>query len=350
MAPLGAGVQGTRSAHDSNDQDSGTPNSEGGAEAPEVRLPAVDGRRPPNQGARSVKTVNAQSESTSHSSFASRASSPLSSLRGSRTLLSSSGQSTVRDSLPFSYLDTHYTSSVSPRLNQQRISDEESESPVYKNNFFPGQASIHQCASLTGTLPRSSKFHGERAPRNKITVAAKLELKQEEATKQPAGQRDKEEYQRSGAGPPMNPSTPRQSKHITKITTPLTDEKPAVKLPQQHQMSSPNMKPVERPNQGHSQSALDYRRDSTLLQSLHRPSNASCFASSQAEWKTWQELTVKISDLPVSATTRDLWRCFSGEGTITMIEFYENQRGQREGRASIRFRYASGSSYRIGSR
>ena len=62
--------------------------------------------------------------------------------------------------------------------------------------------------------------------------------------------------------------------------------------------------------------------------------------SIQAEWTSWQELSVKISDLPPSTTTRDLWRCFNGQGTITMIEIYENQGGQRDGKATVRFRYA----------
>ena len=58
------------------------------------------------------------------------------------------------------------------------------------------------------------------------------------------------------------------------------------------------------------------------------------------DWTKWVELGLKISGLPSSTTTRDLYRCFSKEGNIVLIELYENTRSEREGTACVRFRYA----------
>lgn len=58
------------------------------------------------------------------------------------------------------------------------------------------------------------------------------------------------------------------------------------------------------------------------------------------DWTKWVELGLKISGLPPSTTTRDLYRCFSKEGNIVLIELYENTRSEREGTACVRFRYA----------
>ena len=58
------------------------------------------------------------------------------------------------------------------------------------------------------------------------------------------------------------------------------------------------------------------------------------------DWTKWVELGLKISGLPPSTTTRDLYRWFSKEGNIVFIELYENTRSQREGTACVRFRYA----------
>ena len=60
----------------------------------------------------------------------------------------------------------------------------------------------------------------------------------------------------------------------------------------------------------------------------------------QDDWTKWVELGLKISGLPPSTTTRDLYRCFSQEGNVVLIELYENTRSEREGTACVRFRYA----------
>lgn len=58
------------------------------------------------------------------------------------------------------------------------------------------------------------------------------------------------------------------------------------------------------------------------------------------DWTKWVELGIRISGLPPSATTRDLYRCFSKEGNIVLVELYENTRNERQGTACVRFRYA----------
>ena len=65
------------------------------------------------------------------------------------------------------------------------------------------------------------------------------------------------------------------------------------------------------------------------------------------DWTKWVELGLRISGLPPSATTRDLYRCFSEEGNIVLIELYENTRNERQGTACVRFRYAFSCSFTL---
>ena len=55
------------------------------------------------------------------------------------------------------------------------------------------------------------------------------------------------------------------------------------------------------------------------------------------DWTHWVELSVRLFGLPTNVTTRDLWRCFSKEGSIATIEIYEDNGGNRDGKARIRF-------------
>jgi RNA-dependent RNA polymerase len=49
------------------------------------------------------------------------------------------------------------------------------------------------------------------------------------------------------------------------------------------------------------------------------------------------ELTIRLSGLYPATTTYDIWRNFSGSGTIVFIELFENRFGVRDGHAKIRF-------------
>lgn len=59
------------------------------------------------------------------------------------------------------------------------------------------------------------------------------------------------------------------------------------------------------------------------------------------DWTTWNELRIKVYGLSPNVSTRDLWKAFSKEGSIAAIEIFEDSNGNREGKATIRFRYVS---------
>ncbi|OBT73729.1 hypothetical protein VF21_07167 [Pseudogymnoascus sp. 05NY08] len=54
-------------------------------------------------------------------------------------------------------------------------------------------------------------------------------------------------------------------------------------------------------------------------------------------WQKWTELTVRVSQLPPTVTTWDLFKRFEREGSIAFIELHENSRGVRQDSARIRF-------------
>lgn len=56
------------------------------------------------------------------------------------------------------------------------------------------------------------------------------------------------------------------------------------------------------------------------------------------DWTTWIELSVRLIGLSPNVSTRDLWKSFSKEGTIAIIELYEDNRGNRDGKGVVRFR------------
>ena len=81
----------------------------------------------------------------------------------------------------------------------------------------------------------------------------------------------------------------------------------------------------------------------------HRPTQSSYFSSTisarshrgQNDWAKGEYLYIKVCDLPDSITTRDLWAAFKHEGHIQHIRLWENAKGHRDGRASIKFKYGS---------
>ena len=86
-----------------------------------------------------------------------------------------------------------------------------------------------------------------------------------------------------------------------------------------------------------------YRNPSSIA---HRPNEYShhpnqlhhSVVQRQDHWSQWLELRVKVFGLPAIVTTLTLWQCFSREGSIDAIEIFEDSRGTRDGKASIRFR------------
>lgn len=66
------------------------------------------------------------------------------------------------------------------------------------------------------------------------------------------------------------------------------------------------------------------------------------------DWSTWFELGVRVHGLTPNVSTVDLWKSFHREGSITTIKIFEDSKGSREGKASIRFRFVSPlSTYKI---
>lgn len=60
----------------------------------------------------------------------------------------------------------------------------------------------------------------------------------------------------------------------------------------------------------------------------------------QNDWANGEYQFVTFQGLPDSITTRDLWTAFKREGYISHIRLHENAKGHRNGRASVKFRYA----------
>lgn len=59
------------------------------------------------------------------------------------------------------------------------------------------------------------------------------------------------------------------------------------------------------------------------------------------DWTTWVEIGIRVYGLTPTVSTLDLWKCFNREGPITSIKIFEDGKGNREGKASIRFRFVS---------
>ena len=59
----------------------------------------------------------------------------------------------------------------------------------------------------------------------------------------------------------------------------------------------------------------------------------------EVEWRAWQELSIKMFELPQHINTKELRECFEKEGTVISVEIFENSRNERHGGGRIRFRY-----------
>ena len=98
----------------------------------------------------------------------------------------------------------------------------------------------------------------------------------------------------------------------------------------------------------HNQSYSHGRLSTAFQHQLPQLSNGSAASSAMInrtrhfpnDLTNGEYLFVKVCDLPKSTTTRDLWAAFKHEGHIAHIRLYENAQGIRDGRATIKFRYA----------
>ncbi|EEQ35243.1 RNA-directed RNA polymerase Rdp1 [Microsporum canis CBS 113480] len=55
-------------------------------------------------------------------------------------------------------------------------------------------------------------------------------------------------------------------------------------------------------------------------------------------WISWESLALTVSKLPTDVNTYTVWKSFSACGTVDFVELFENAKGNRVGRARIRFR------------
>ncbi len=65
------------------------------------------------------------------------------------------------------------------------------------------------------------------------------------------------------------------------------------------------------------------------------------------DWTQWIELGIKLSGLPLTVATFDLWQSFRHEGSIATVEIFEDSQGKRDGRGRIRFRYSTSRDYSL---
>ncbi|KAI9785648.1 MAG: hypothetical protein M1816_008271 [Peltula sp. TS41687] len=68
------------------------------------------------------------------------------------------------------------------------------------------------------------------------------------------------------------------------------------------------------------------------------------------EWKTWDEVSIKIRGLPHDITTLALYKVFQDEGSLDYIDLYEDSAGRKDGNARIRFRPPPKRAFWIGGR
>lgn len=60
------------------------------------------------------------------------------------------------------------------------------------------------------------------------------------------------------------------------------------------------------------------------------------------DWTTWNELAIRLIDLPACTRTRDVLMAFRKQGSIDYIELYEDDSGKRSERGIIKFKYSIG--------
>lgn len=328
-------------------------------DAAEVRLPPFDQRRPLGPGGSDLEIREVLTESDNRSTLTHHSSSltPTSSHCVSHALPSISDQPDSTDDLSLA--------SINIEANGEQLSTSNDLKETYnltskpEDDLIKDRTSLHKLTNGLRTSPKNrlaSNLQSRAREDHCIqdTSAVRRRPKQEAAKqqKQQKGQAHQRTPRVCHLKGCTNPTTPpftlRQIKPVTD-TPPSGVGKPAIRLPQRLPTMSDPLQPNEHPNSTNGTSSSHRRGDYASLRGLHRGANnvpyhpypASGYNDhSQAEWSTWQELGIKISNLPASTTTRDLWRCFSGQGNIIKIELYENQRGQRDGKASVRFRYA----------
>ena len=257
-------------------------------------------------------------------------------------------------------------SSLTPPLSSSSLSSSlEYHHPTVLSSFNNHGQDVNE--PLRDLSPQGSRGHGD--PRNEGIKAAKLRYQQKKLATQQAAEAA---HKASGGVLQANIATSselgsppsRMDSFSSTSSARKAGPQPVVRLPQQpsfasHRMESNSSNPS---SSFVSQHPLPNKRVNAVpnpLLSYGRSNNNSYrrsppqkfhgqYSSNQAggyrcsnhnDWTQWVELSVKIFDLPPVTTTRDLYKGFSQEGNVVVIQLYENSRGERDGTAVVRFRY-----------
>lgn len=308
------------------------------SKAAEVRLPVFDERRPCKDASEQDNPGLLLPESGQHFPITPRSSSSTSSFLASPTLSFSSDQADVNDNLSLSSTEL---SLKDPKSSPPNISHSD-------DNTLSDEARHDLKSDCKDSDIRGLRIRGRRDLRNEGFRLARQRYRFEKASKRHHEQQASELSRPGDRGNAItstsNPHTLRQSKPTSSIESTVSSTgKPIVRLPSQSTMSPP-MQSSGRGAGSRGSSSLFGRGGRSYQRLSSRPLDNGPYPfipsshTYHPEWKTWQEVSVKIQDLPATTSTRDLYRCFSRQGNIVRIELHENPRGQREGKASVRFR------------
>lgn len=309
----------------------------------EVRLPVVDERRPgkdasvaelllpdPNQHSSSLQLSSSSSSSLQLSSSSS------SSLRASPAVSFSSD--------PPGYADNISLSSI--EVNPQDVNSSSSEEADPKKSALCSKAPHEVTQDSEAQSHRSPRRRGSEDHRNEGLKLARRRYQQEKATRpqepqEIQGIHDPSEAKQGEDALPIA-LTPRQPKPVSSVEIlPFPLHKPVVKLPGQPSVMSYSMQSSAKSGSARGLPIPFRSGGGNNQRPISRPVNGRPYYTAHhnaPDWTTWQDLTVRIHGLPATTTTRDLYRCFSRQGTIVRIELFENTRGERDGNASVKFR------------
>ncbi len=302
-------------------------------EVVEVRLPVVDERRPGKDASVAELLLP---DPNQHSSSLQLSSSSSSSLRASPAVSFSSDQPGYADNISLS----------SNEVNHQDVNSSSSEEAHPKKSALCSKAPHGVTQDSEAQSQRSPRRRGPEDHRNEGLKLARRRYQPGKATRPQEPQKiqaihdPSEAKQREDTLPIA--LTPRQPKPISSVEIlPFPLHKPVVKLPGQPSVMSYFMQSSAKSGSARG-SPIPFRSGGGNYQRpISRPVNGRPYSTAHhnaPDWTTWQDLTVRIHGLPATTTTRDLYRCFSRQGTIVRIELFENTRGERDGNASVIFR------------
>lgn len=299
----------------------------------EVRLPVVDERL---SGKDANEAELLPPDSNQHSSSSQPSSSSSTPLQASPAISIPSDQPDLPGniSLPSTELIPNHINSSSPEAAHTK------DGPLH--------IEAHREVRLFSEAP-SPRRRKREANRNEGLKLARQRYQQEKAARQQQTQKfqgcNKSSKARHREDVPPVALTLRQSRPASSIETPpFPRHKPMVRLSGQPSVISHSMQSSARGGNARG-SAMPFASGSGNYQRpTSRPFNAQPYPSkctsryNAPAWTSWQELTVRIHGLPATATTRDIYRCFSKQGKIVQIELFENTRGERDGNAIVKFR------------